>query len=254
MTRWARLTWQVARPAGLAADLGRRLGVALLPYEALDDAAGPHEALDDAFLLPLGTADLEVVPWRREAPGDEPQPAGRLLLEPFEDGAADVKVRPGVPPFTLAGVAWATVELDRAEADLEGWLAPVAGGLAAEGPAVEVPGATEPHLGARTRVRAAPELPGEVLVLSEPVTEGRLAASLARDGEGPCALYLAPREGLESWIRAARARGVTLAGPAAGPFGRSVLLAGGAAAGPHVIIVESSAPPLAEPWRVPSIP
>jgi hypothetical protein len=176
------------------------------------------------------------------------------VLEPFEDGAGDVKVRPGVPPFTLAGVAWATVELDRAEADLEGWLAPVGGPAAAAGPAVEVPGATEPHLGARTRVRAAPELPGEVLVLSEPMTEGRLAASLARDGEGPCALYLVPHEGLDAWIRAARARGATLAGPAAGPFGPSVLLAGGAAAGPHVILVESPGPRPAEPWRVPSIP
>jgi hypothetical protein len=244
MTRWARLTWQAARPAALAADLGRRLGVALVP----------REALDDAFVLPLGTADLEVVPWRREAPGDEPQPAGRLVLEPFEDGAADVKVRPGVPPFTLAGVAWATVELDRAEADLDVWLAPVAEPAMADGPAVEVLGATDPHLGARTRVRAAPGLPGEVLVLSEPATEGRLAASLARDGEGPCALYLAPREGLDAWIRAARARGVTLAGPAAGPFGRSVLLAGGAAAGPHVILVDATAPRPAAPWRVPSIP
>lgn len=236
MTRWARLTWQAAEPAALAVALGRRLGVTL----------EPHEALPDTFVLPLDTADLEVVPWRREAPGDDPQPAGRLVFEPLEDGATDVEPRPVVPPLTLAGVAWATVELDRAEADLEAWLSRVDGLPAA--------GAAEPHLGARTRIRGAPGLPGEVLVLSEPATEGRLAASLARDGEGPCALYLAWCEGLDAWIRAARARGMTLAGPAAGPFGRSVLLPGGAAAGPHVILVEPPVPRAAEPWRVPSPP
>ena len=42
----------------------------------------------------------------------------------------------------------------------------------------------EPHLGARARVRDADGLPGDAMVLLEPTTEGRLAASLARDGEG----------------------------------------------------------------------
>ena len=98
----------------------------------------------------------------------------------------------------------------------------------------------EPHLGGRTRLRGAPGLPGEVLVLSEPATEGRLAASLARDGEGPCALYLRPREGLDAWLAAARRRGTVLSRAAAGPFGRSVLLPGGAAGGPHVILVTAT--------------
>ena len=135
----------------------------------------------------------------------------------------------------------------RAEAELGAWLAPVAGPktdapAAAAGDSATDRDPAEPHLGARTRTRGAPALPGEVLVLCEPATEGRLAASLARDGEGPCAMYLAPREGLGAWTRAARARGTILARPAAGPFGRSVLLPGGGPAGPHVILIEVARP------------
>jgi hypothetical protein len=77
----------------------------------------------------------------------------------------------GVP--RLVAIGWATVDLDRTLADLSGDAA-----LTAD----------EPLLGARAaRVAAGPIV---VLVL-EPTTEGRLAAALARRGEGICALYLA---------------------------------------------------------------
>jgi hypothetical protein len=214
----ARLTWQAADPAGLAADLERRLGAP----------------------VPSG---LEIVPWLRESPTDAPTAAGRLVFEPLEEGA--IPLPPAAGPLMLVGVAWATVELDRAERELAPWLAPAGGepGEAEPGgepEAGEAGAGGEPHLGARVRTRATSDLPGGHVVLAEPATEGRLAASLARDGEGPCALYLRPAVGLEAWLAAARARGIAVSRVAVGPFGGSVLVQGAAIAGPHVIVVEGS--------------
>jgi hypothetical protein len=207
----ARLTWQAADPAALGADLERRLGAPSVP-------------------------GLEVVPWLRESPTDAPTAAGRLVFEPVDEGATPLT--PAAGPLVLVGVAWATVELDRAETELAQWLAPAGG---EPGDAIE-PGGLDPHLGARVRTRATSDLPGGHVVLAEPATEGRLAASLARDGEGPCALYLRPAGGLEAWLAAARARGTAVSRVAAGPFGRSVLVPGAASAGPHVIVVGASEP------------
>jgi hypothetical protein len=222
VTDWARLTWQAADPAALAADLEHRLGA----------AAQAHGILAGARVLDLGDTTLELVPWRREAPDDEPHPGGRLVFEPIDPSAAMDGVAGGgvairaTPAINLAGVGWATVDLDRAEAELDPWL-----GLTEAGG-----GRGEPHLGARTRTRQSPGLPGRVLVMAEPVTEGRLAASLARDGEGPCALYLEPAEGLEAWLEAAVLRGVGLSAIRSGPLGSSVLLAG-VPSGPHLVVV-----------------
>jgi hypothetical protein len=75
---------------------------------------------------------------------------------------------------TLVGIGWATVDLDRT---LEGL------GDLAVGPLTE-----EPVLGARARVI---EVGPTSLVVLEPSTEGRLAAALARRGEGIACLYVA---------------------------------------------------------------
>ncbi len=222
MTGWARLTWQAADPAVLAADLEHRLGT----------AARVHGLVAGARFVGLGDTTLELVPWRQEAPDDEPHAGGRLVFEPIDPSAAVDGVAGGgdairvTTAFRLAGVGWATVDLDRAEAELDPWL-----GLTEAGG-----GHGEPHLGARTRTRESPGLPGRVLVLAEPVTEGRLAASLARDGEGPCALYLEPTEGLEAWLGAAVLRGVGLSAIRRGPLGPSVLVAG-VPSGPHLVVV-----------------
>jgi hypothetical protein len=187
-----------------------------------------------AWRIVLGPADLELVPWRREGPADEPGAAGRLVFEPLE-GEALGRVSddgPEDPSMALAGVVWATVELDRAAVELDQWLDPAVDGRADD---------PEPHLGARTRPRGSAGLPGDTLVLAEPSTEGRLAASLARDGEGPCAIYLRPRGGLDAWLGEARRRGVGVSSVRVGPLGRSVLLPG-AAAGPHLIVVDDRAP------------
>lgn len=219
--RWARLTWQAADPDALAGALAVRLGVDGAPTG------------DGGWRLDLGGEPLDVVPWRREGPGDDPRPAGRLVLEPI-DGGGPVPAPAPDAPLALAGVAWATVELERAEGELGPWLLPAGGADSGEA-------APDPQLGARTRVRRTVSLPGSAIVFAEPSTEGRLAASLARDGEGPCALYLRPAAGLDAWVAAARARGVKLSGRRPGPLGEAVLLPGAAFAGPHVLIADAPA-------------
>jgi hypothetical protein len=217
---WARLTWQADDPERLAADLARRLGA----------ETSRHDWQEQAFAIPLGNATLEVVPWRRESPSDDPLPGGRLVFEGVPGGLP--KPRPAeLPPFALMGVGWATVELDRAETELAEWLAGEAGD-----PDDDV---ADPILGARARLRVADGLPGEEIVLLEPTTEGRLAGSLVRDGEGPCALYIHATGGLDRWLEGARERGVGTSSVEAGPFGRSVLVAGGPVAGPHLLVVDA---------------
>jgi hypothetical protein len=231
MTRWARLTWQVPDPAVFAPALAARLDIAAQPGAGL--ASG-------AWTIDLGSARLEIRSWLRESAADHPLPGGRLVLEPVpggeptpeEEGGRDEvgEVGSGTGPrgLRLAGLGWATVELDRAADELGMWLGDAA-----------APDAIDPLLGARARVRAAGGLPGDTVLLLEPSTEGRLAATLARDGEGPAALYLQPVEGLRAWAAAARARGLTLSARRVGPLGGSVLVAGGPLAGPHLVIVDT---------------
>ena len=109
------------------------------------------------------------------------------------------RARESAPAGTaVTGIGWSTVDLERAERELE---------LAFQD---AVPDAI---LGARTRINAGHlTVP---LVLLEPATEGRLAASLARLGEGPVATWLAgpaPTAGPSG-----------PSGPALGPFGEERL-------------------------------
>lgn len=141
--------------------------------------------------------------------------------------------------------AWATVELDRAESAIRGD-APGHARISAQAVA------DDDILGARCRLvhreRGAP------LLLLEPATEGRLAASLARLGEGPVALYATlPAGGVE----VLRAAGVQLSAEAGGPLGRQRLVVGGPRWGPHLIVIEEASVPnpaqsLSRLHRVPS--
>ena len=93
----------------------------------------------------------------------------------------------GLPPGPrVAGIGWATVELDRAAAEL-------ASAIGLAGPDAFRAGAGEPFLGAACRLASPPGGP-PVLIL-EPTTEGRLAAHLARHGEGVAAVYVAMPRG-----------------------------------------------------------
>jgi hypothetical protein len=85
------------------------------------------------------------------------------------------------------------------------------------------------------------------IALAEPTTEGRLAAALARRGEGRIGEYLAlPGVGsLTAIQRRARAVGVSLSTPGSGPFGPGVVVLGGPIGGYQLIIVERRSLPSA---------
>jgi hypothetical protein len=114
----------------------------------------------------------------------------------------------------IAGVGWTTVDHERAEEELDGL-------LGAAGPWVALE--RDAALGARGWWRAAVrEGQPPFLVVLEPDTEGRLAASLARFGEGVAVVYLGS--------------GGPPAGPPSGP-GPGTLVRGGPAWGPHAVIL-----------------
>lgn len=118
------------------------------------------------------------------------------------------------------GIAVATVELERAAREWE-----------SVGPFV--PGVDDGWLGARSLVAA----PGPLrLILLEPSTEGRLAAALARHGEGAVALYLrAP----------APAPAATDASLRPTPLGPARLATPERRYGPHLLLIEGEPVPSA---------
>ncbi|HET9457007.1 MAG TPA: hypothetical protein VFO78_06675 [Candidatus Limnocylindrales bacterium] len=131
----------------------------------------------------------------------------------------------GWPEGEVVARIWATVDLERSVA-----------ALGATG-TTHLP--DDPHLGARVAlVRPVGETPIAIL---EPSTEARLAAWLARHGEGPAGRYvtLAPEDatGLGGAAVGVPA-GAALSIPADGPFGRSRLVLGGPPGTPFVVLVE----------------
>ena len=121
-------------------------------------------------------------------------------------------------------LGWATVELDRAEAELRQAFAQFGAGAATE--------ATDDDLlGARCRLVSFGGGSFQVALL-EPSTEGRLAASLVRYGEGFVAAY-APLADLD---RVGTSSGLLLSAEADGPFGRQRLVLGGPAWGAHLLL------------------
>jgi 2-polyprenyl-6-methoxyphenol hydroxylase-like FAD-dependent oxidoreductase len=129
----------------------------------------------------------------------------------------------GVEPQVLA-VIWATVDVERALAGI---------GL----PGAELP--DDQLLGALVRLVRPSD--GDPIALLEPRTEGRIAATLARSGEGPVGRYVVAAEGLVSVVRRAAASGVALSDEEDGPFGRSRLVLAGPSSGPHLVLVDRPA-------------
>lgn len=127
----------------------------------------------------------------------------------------------------VVAVGWATVELDRATAELATLLVP--GTAFAEATACE-------HLGARCRIgRVRPgAAPAEVVVLLEPSTEGRLAATLARYDEG----WQVSWEAADSAAVPSPDLGLSAQRP--GPLGPERLVLGGPVAGPHRLVVTAA--------------
>ena len=128
---------------------------------------------------------------------------------------------PEATPGVLA-VGWAAVELDRAAKELAHLLAPGAGFGAAASSAI---------LGARCRSGPAAGEAGLWIALLEPETEGRLAGTLARSGEGWAMTWvLATAPGTDP---------LALSAARPGPFGAERLLLGGPLTGPHRLVVEA---------------
>ena len=116
--------------------------------------------------------------------------------------APDLRPADDAWPWPVVARIWRTVDVERTVAQL---------GLEAE------PLVRDEVLGGQgVLVRPPDGLPTAIL---EPFTEGRLAASLAMNGEGFAGLYLAPPGGLDE----VRRIGESLGPEAPGPFGRSAL-------------------------------
>jgi len=148
------------------------------------------------------------------------------LLDADALGDALVRLWTAVEP-RRAVRGWATVELDRAETE-------VAAALAAlhdlRDPRIE-DAPDERVLGARCRLLRYGE--DRDMLLLEPSTEGRLAAALARHGEGSVALYLLVDAGAPE--RARRA-GFGLSSEGRGPLGPERLVIAGPRRGPFLLL------------------
>ncbi|MDQ6795507.1 MAG: hypothetical protein M3067_11965 [Chloroflexota bacterium] len=128
---------------------------------------------------------------------------------------------------------WATVELDRAERE-------VSRAFAGHGSAMVSDAADDDLLAARCRLL---EFGGSFrVVLLEPSTEGRLAATLARFGEGFVSLYVV----VPDLDALASAGGLDLSSEGMGPFGRQRLVAGGPAWGAHLLLTGNDAATVGE--------
>jgi hypothetical protein len=154
---------------------------------------------------------------------------GRLVLVPGGDRHDDAEAA-ATPELMIRGLGWATVDTERAATDF-------VQALDLTGTATSTD--RDRLVGGYAHELRDERLPGGRLVILEPSTEGRLAASLARDGEGPAVLYLGAVDGLDAWLVEARKLGVIVSRPEAGPVGRSVLVLGGAAAGPHLVVSDA---------------
>ena len=155
------------------------------------------------------------VHWDRLVAAGEDILARAILESPALEGA------------TLVAIGWATVEIERAEMQLEAAIGD--GGSWAEAP-------RDALLGARAAVYRSIAAASPLLVALEADTEGRLAASLARHGEGVAAAYVTVRPGT---ALAAGAFGI----PAGGPLGRGRRLARGGIGEPSIIVLDSDLRP-----------
>lgn len=154
---------------------------------------------------------------------------GRLVLVPGR-GRSGRGGQDSDGDLCVLGLGWATVDTERSATEFV--------------KALDLPGTAtsvdrDRLVGAYAHQLVDERFPGGRLVILEPSTEGRLAATLARDGEGPAVLYLGAFDGLDAWLAHARTLGVVVSRPDGGPLGRSVLILGGAPAGPHLVVADA---------------
>lgn len=123
----------------------------------------------------------------------------------------------------IVAVGWATVELDRAAAEFAPLLVP--GTVFADATPSE-------HLGAWCRIgRVRPgAAEADIVILLEPFTEGRLAATLARHDEGWRA----------TWVTTPEPADLALSVERPGPLGPERIVLGGPVTGPHRLVVAAA--------------
>jgi hypothetical protein len=146
----------------------------------------------------------------------------RLVAGGQEILARATPENPALEGATLVAIGWATIEIERAERELDAAIGE--GGSWADA-------SRDVLLGARAAVYRAVAAKRPRLVVLEADTEGRLAASLARRGEGVAAVYVTVRRGA---VLAAGAFGI----PAGGPLGRGRRVARGGIGEPSIIVLD----------------
>ena len=245
--RWIALDASRDR-AALAAALGvdlpvdDRIEFVGLGLEIMERAHGPGEA----------RPRLEVIG------GVSGSGMSRAVAGPL--AAADPS-HPAMPPPRFLALGWATLELERATSSrpdvpweaaprdsvvgaraLVGWA-----GVTAAMPPADTALATgmppEADLAPASAARASPT-PVDVvpIVLLEPDTEGWLAASLARHGEGPAVLYVRVPMATASGMPARLAGLGIRARAGTGPFGPELAILGSHAGSPALVVVPDAEP------------
>jgi hypothetical protein len=164
----------------------------------------------DRLEIVLGNAVIDVVAGEAGSAGGNSGERLALVEAPSPWSRPASATEDGIQPLRLAAVAIATVEAERFASDRRLQLIPLHADRALGATCWFVPGATP-------------------IVLLEPNSEGRIAASLARFGEGPAAIYLS--KGVDGAWREGRAA-------VRGPFGREYVVPGWPAWGPHVVVCE----------------
>ena len=185
-------------------------------------AVGPDDR------VALGALDLRLAPSTADSPGGHGPlgAADRLADLDLHDSTSPAREESwaGGGPHAVA-VGWATVDAQRAAAEL---------GATVRGTAPDAALGAVAHLS---------PLPAPNLVVLEPSTEGRLAAALARHGEGPVAVYVAVEQ--RAWEalpdEVDERRDPLVIGPYQSSLGRAYLLRAGNRWGPFLLFV-----PLAE--------
>ena len=196
-------------------------------------ARRPSVARDGGAVSILsGTRPSTSCPWQRETPSDDPaagrpawcsspRPAGWRTPSPRRDGDAALRARRG-----RVG---------------DGRARPRGGGarrVARRRPAGPGDDVAEPLLGATGAAAAPPTgCPAARSSCWSRRPRAGSPASLVRDGEGPCALYLRAAGRPRRVGRGGPRRGATVSAARTGPFGTGVLVPGPAVAGPHVLVV-----------------
>lgn len=157
-------------------------------------------------------------------------PGRETVLGADPGGAAAVVLRRLVGPRgNPDALGWATVDLDRAGAEFVDAIDEYELVIRA------VP--DEPLLGARCRLVTFGQ--AKAVILLEPATEGAIAASLARFGEGYVATWIrVAATRFDDLVERARGEGLRFSAEAMGPIGRERLVVGGPRWGPHVLVAE----------------